>query len=296
MNILSNTSVTVATFYQFTSLSELPELRNRLIQFGIEGNLHGTILLAPEGINATIAGGPRQVEKLHNFLIADLGFSNLNWKQTTANSCPFRRWKVRIKREIVTLGVTGINPAQTTGTLVNPEQWNVFIDDPDVIVIDTRNTYEVALGTFPRARDPGTGRFSEFVAYVDRELVDAKKRKIAMFCTGGIRCEKASSFLLSHGFEQIYQLRGGILNYLEKIPREQSRWQGECVVFDERVAVDHEQCSGRHQWCQSCGAPIRIEQGTSCDVCIDKNTEDSLTNPATVSTSLSSAVGFENRP
>jgi len=267
----SQSFLTIATFYQFISLNDLSNLREKIFQFGQTSDLRGTILLASEGINATIGGNTLEIEKFRRFLVSELNFNHLSWKQTTANLSPFRRWKVKIKREIVTLGAEDAYPEIATGKFISPDQWNTLMDDPDVIMIDTRNDYEVAVGTFPGAKNPQTQRFSQFVEYAEQELEQYKKRKIAMFCTGGIRCEKASSFLLNRGFEEIYQLDGGILNYLEKVPVEQSRWQGECVVFDERVAVDHAQHSGHHQWCARCGTPVRIQVGSFCDVCIDRN-------------------------
>jgi UPF0176 protein len=248
--------VSVATFYQFTDLSGLPELRLALSDFGAQHALRGTILLAPEGINATVAGSIQAIAQLRARLEVDVRFNALNWKQTFAERAPFRRYRVRIKREIVTFGVPGLKPARVTGTKVNPQQWHALLDDPRTLVIDTRNRYEVALGTFPEAHNPDTRVFSQFAQYVERELGGDKQRRIAMFCTGGIRCEKASSFLIERGFGEVFQLDGGILNYLAQVPAAQSRWRGECVVFDERVAVDQRQQSGTHRWCAGCGDPI----------------------------------------
>lgn len=267
MHDTTSLSFTVASFYQFTPLNALPSLRDRLAEFGAKAGLCGTILLAPEGINATVAGNSQSIDQLRSLLEAENCFTALNWKQTNTSILPFKRWKVRIKSEIVTFGVSGLNPAQVTGVFVEPSDWNACLDDPETIVIDTRNHYEVTLGTFSNARDPETDSFSQFADYVTRELAGQEQRKIAMFCTGGIRCEKASSYLLSRGFNQVVQLRGGILNYLQQIPVEHSRWRGECVVFDERVAVNHTQSGWQHRWCAKCGDPILRTQGDQCGAC-----------------------------
>jgi UPF0176 protein len=261
--------LTVATFYQFTDLSDLPELRLSLSDFGLQHALRGTILLAPEGINATVAGSGQAIAQLRTWLDVDGRFAALNWKQSLTERMPFRRYRVRIKAEIVTFGVPGLKPARVTGTKAGPQQWHALLDDPQTLVIDTRNRYEVALGTFPEAHNPDTRSFSQFAQFVERELAGDKQRRIAMFCTGGIRCEKASSFLIERGFGEVFQLDGGILSYLAQVPSEQSRWRGECVVFDERVAVDQRQQAGTHRWCAGCGDPIPTASGQDrCARCL----------------------------
>ncbi len=260
-------TIDIATFYKFKEITELDVWRGRLLAFGVEHALVGTILLAPEGINATVAGPPSAVSLLHALLVSPENFPGMDWKQTSAEVAPFKRWKVRIKREIVRLGVSGLDPANSTGIAVDPCDWNLLLDDPDLLLIDTRNRYEFALGTFPGAQDPGTEIFSEFIDFAETQLAEQQQRKIAMFCTGGIRCEKASSYLISRGYQNVFQLRGGILNYLQQIPAERSRWQGECVVFDERVAVDGAQRGGRYGWCSGCGAPVAVAHGAVCAEC-----------------------------
>ena len=203
-----------------------------------EHNLLGTILLASEGINGSFAGEPEDVHFLYEFLRIDPRFSDLSFRERYDDLMPFEKAKVKFRKEIVTLGVPGIDPLENTGTRVLPEEWNNLISDPNVILIDTRNDYEVELGTFKYAINPKTENFRDFPEYVKTNLLDKKDKKIAMCCTGGIRCEKSTSYLKSLGFENVYQLEGGILNYMETIPAEQSLWEGSCFVFDERIAID----------------------------------------------------------
>ena len=228
----------VAAFYHFSPLPDFAERRGGLKALGLSLGLKGTILLAPEGINGTIAGTPDAVETLLTALRALPGFAGLTAKNSTALDMPFQRFKVRLKKEIVTLGIAGLDPSQSTGRFVESEDWNTLISDPETLVIDTRNHFEVAYGTFANAIDPGMKHFGEFPAFAHYALVD-KTRPIAMFCTGGIRCEKATSFLIREGFTNVHQLKGGILNYLEKIPAAESLWKGRCFVFDERQALGH---------------------------------------------------------
>ena len=229
----------VSAFYKFVKLPQFAALRATLLDAARERQIRGTILLAAEGINGTIAGAPDDLASMMAFIRGLPEFADLESKESHAGTMPFKRMKVQLKKEIVTMGVTGLDPAHTVGTYVAPEDWNALISDPDVLVIDTRNSFEFAAGTFARAVDPKTRSFGEFPAYVQRELSDRKDRPVAMFCTGGIRCEKATSYLRQQGFGKVYHLKGGILKYLEVIPREQSLWQGSCFVFDEREGLGH---------------------------------------------------------
>lgn len=249
-------SVTVSTFYKFATVAEPAELRESVLAVAREQEIKGTILIAPEGINATIAGPDAGVRDMLAWLRADLRFADLTSKESYADEMPFGRLKVRLKREIVTLRRPEADPSRRVGTYVKPADWNTLIADPDVVVIDTRNAYEVGIGTFPGAIDPETRTFGEFPDFVARTLDPGRHKRVAMFCTGGIRCEKASAYMLSQGFPEVYHLEGGILKYLETVPPEQSLWQGECFVFDERVALEHGVKTGSHVMCKVCGAPI----------------------------------------
>ena len=236
-------SLKVAALYQFVSLPDFRELREPLRALCETLGLKGTLLLAPEGINGTVAGEDHAIDffvaELRDGQLFDGRLDNLELKFSAAKAMPFRRMKVRLKKEIVTLGDASACPARRVGIYVEPEQWNALIDDRDTFLIDTRNAFEVAMGTFDGALDPKLKRFGEFREFVRRELDPERHRKIAMFCTGGIRCEKASAFLLANGFAEVYQLRGGILKYLEQVPKANGRWQGACFVFDERIALGH---------------------------------------------------------
>ena len=231
--------IAVSAFYKFVALPEFAALRPLLVETARQHGIRGTILLAMEGINGTIAGEPDQVLSMMAFIRSLPAFADLESKESHADAMPFKRLKVRLKKEIVTMGIAGLDPVHGVGTYVMPEDWNAIISDPDVLVIDTRNSFEFEAGTFHNAVDPGTRSFGEFPAYVQRELADAKNRPIAMFCTGGIRCEKATSYLRAQGFRNVFHLKGGILKYLEVIPREQSLWHGACFVFDEREGLGH---------------------------------------------------------
>ncbi|MBE9192155.1 rhodanese-related sulfurtransferase [Gloeocapsopsis crepidinum LEGE 06123] len=272
----------VATFYKFVSLPDAAEKQEPLLSYCLTHNVKGTILLAAEGINGTIAATRDGIDAVLAFLCADPRFTDLEYKESTADSPPFERMKVRLKKEIVTLGVPEVDPNEQVGTYISPSEWNALISDPEVTVIDTRNDYEVDIGTFQRAQNPQTRSFRQFPEYVNQNLDPSKHKKVAMFCTGGIRCEKASSFLLAQGFTEVYHLKGGILKYLEEVPAEESLWEGECFVFDERVAVVHDLEIGTHDMCRSCGHPIseadkasmHYEEGISCPYCFENLTEE----------------------
>jgi UPF0176 protein len=267
----------VAAFYLFTELDDLKALQAKLLRTCQELGICGTILLAPEGINATVAGSRQAIDALLAWLKADPRMVALTHKESATDQPPFYRMKVRLKKEIVTLKAPEANPAKQVGTYVAPQAWNDLIAEPDVIVLDTRNQYEVEIGTFQGAKDPHTRSFGDFPDYVKTHLDPQKHPKVAMFCTGGIRCEKASAYMLAHGFKEIYHLEGGILNYLEKVPAEQSLWQGECFVFDQRVTVTHGLAPGSYQLCYCCRAPLSATDRTSpdylpgiqCPHCID---------------------------
>ena len=269
-------------FYGFTAMEGLPALQQELKALAEQGCVRGTILLAEEGVNGTISGPDAGVTAVLDRLRQLPGLGGLEAKFSRAEQQTFHRLKVRLKREIVTMGCPTVKPAEQVGTYVPPEQWNALIADPDTLVVDTRNRYEVEVGSFAGAIDPGTESFREFPAWVEqtlRPLVEATQPKaIAMFCTGGIRCEKSTAYLLQQGFENVHHLQGGILKYLEEIPEERSSWQGECYVFDQRVSVNHQLQPGSYSLCHACGLPVspaqRLEpsyrEGISCPHCIDR--------------------------
>ncbi|MET0409083.1 MAG: rhodanese-related sulfurtransferase [Hyphomicrobium sp.] len=266
-------AVKVAAFYKFVAIEDPPALQTVLREVCGAQDIMGTILIAREGINGTVSGPADGIEALLTEIGSDARFADLSVKFSEVEAHPFQRLKVKVKREIVTFGVPSAEPARATGKMVEPEDWNALISDPDVVVIDTRNDYEVAVGTFEGAHNPHTRAFNEFPDYARRALAGDRQRRIAMFCTGGIRCEKASAFLLQEGFTNVYQLSGGILRYLERIPSEDSLWRGECFVFDERVALEHGVRQGHHELCAGCGHPIRrAEQGSDrlCTRCADQ--------------------------
>lgn len=253
---MTSRSWQIATFYRFVALTDLPALRGELLAQGEALNLLGTILLAEEGINATIAGSPPQLQQFLDQLQQQGEWQNLSIKYAAADAPPFGKFKVKIKQEIVTLGQPQANPTIAVGQYISPQEWNALIGDPEVVVIDTRNDYEVAIGTFAGAINPHTEHFRQFPEYVQGHLDPEKHKKVAMFCTGGIRCEKATALLKQAGFFEVYHLQGGILNYLEQIPPEESLWQGECFVFDERVAVGHGLQESDYEMCAACGYPL----------------------------------------
>lgn len=276
---MSHPAYLTAAFYKFVDLPDYQARRAPLLALCEARNVKGLILLAREGINSTIAGAAADVHAVLAYLRSDPLLANLQHKESFAQRPPFHRMKVRLKKEIVTLGVDGISPTQMAGTYVKPADWNALISDPDVVLVDTRNDYEVEIGTFAGAIDPHIKSFSELPHWVDHaeQLGQAtgKKPKVAMFCTGGIRCEKSTALMRSKGYDEVYHLEGGILKYLEAVPPEQSLWQGECFVFDERVSVGHALVPGPHALCRACRQPLQdgavasvlFELGVSCPRC-----------------------------
>ncbi len=274
-----------AAFYKFVALPDFASKRAPLLAFCEAHNVKGLILLAEEGINSTIAGAPADVHAVLAYLRSDPRLADLEHKESFAQKAPFHRMKVRLKKEIVTMGVEGLSPTKRVGQYVKPEDWNALITSPDVVVIDTRNDYEVEIGTFKGAVDPDIQSFSQLTQWVKdaKELAEkeGKKPRVAMFCTGGIRCEKSTSLMLEHGFEDVYHLQGGILKYLEVVPPEKSLWEGECFVFDERVSVGHGLIPGPHELCRACREPLPagakqsplFELGVSCPRCHAHTTE-----------------------
>lgn len=283
-------SLSVAALYRFTRFEDCVSLRAPLERLCREQRIRGTLLLAAEGINGTIAGSREGVNSVIESIRALPGCADLDVKLSSASVMPFHRMKVRLKREIVTMGEPGIDPLASAGTYVEPQDWNTLISDPDTILIDTRNDYEVGLGTFEGAIDPRTTSFRDFPEWFRRErerllgarrLEGGKSPKVAMFCTGGIRCEKSTAFLKREGVEEVYHLKGGILKYLETVPQEQSLWRGECFVFDQRVTIGHGLVEGTHMLCHACRRPISTddcdsplyEAGVSCSACHAERTE-----------------------
>ena len=278
-------TIQIAALYKFFRFPDYAERRQALAAKLCGLGIKGSLLLAEEGINGTIAGSPEAIAEALATLRALPGAEGLEAKFSEADEMPFLRLKVRLKREIVTLGVPGTDPNSLVGTYVKPQDWNALISDPDTVLIDTRNDYEVAIGTFEGAIDPQTETFREFPAWFRqfREKLEAegRKPKIAMFCTGGIRCEKATSFVKAEGIDDVFHLEGGILKYLEEVPPEGSLWRGECFVFDERVSVCPDLSPGSHVLCHACGHPVSEAQreapayveGVSCPHCIEKMTD-----------------------
>ncbi len=273
-------SYLVAAFYKFVALPDYKELQQGIQDCAIANEVMGTILLAEEGINGTVAGSEKGIHALLDFIKLDERICDLEHKESWAEENPFYRMKVRLKKEIVTLGVEGVSPTKQVGEYIAPEDWNEFIQDPDVVVVDTRNDYEVAIGTFKGAVDPDTTSFRELPKWVEGQDNLLKGKKIAMFCTGGIRCEKSTSLMKELGYEDVYHLQGGILKYLENTPKEESLWEGECFVFDQRVSVGHGLEQGPYDMCHACRYPIIEEDkqseqyaaGVSCPRCYDKQT------------------------
>ena len=273
-------SFLVAALYRFAPFPDYAEWQEPLLQRCKDAGVYGTLLLAEEGINGTIAGPEEGVRAVVEFLRSDERFATLEPKWSTASELPFRRMKVRLKKEIVTMGVDGIDPNELVGTYVSPEDWNALISDPRVTVIDTRNDYEVAIGTFRGARNPELASFREFPDWLKLEVEAGQK--VAMFCTGGIRCEKSTAYLKQLGVREVFHLEGGILKYLETVPEAESLWEGECFVFDERVAVGHGLVEGSYRLCRACRFPIDeddrahpdYEEGVSCHHCAGRTSAE----------------------
>lgn len=273
-------SIAIATFYRFVALPDYVALQDPLREQCLALGIKGSILLAEEGLNATLAGERSALNAFLDYLNSDPRLAGLEPKWSSAESWPFKRLKVRLKREIVTLGVP-VDPSRHVGQYVKPQDWNALIADPEVLLVDTRNSYEVKIGSFKGAIDPQTQSFREFPTYVQQQLNPQRHRKVAMFCTGGIRCEKASAYLLDQGFEQVYHLEGGILKYLEEIPAEESLWEGACFVFDQRVAVEEGVQPGHFGMCLGCGQAINesdrqspeYEEGVSCPACFSQRSD-----------------------
>ncbi|UTW55264.1 rhodanese-related sulfurtransferase [Kordiimonas sp. SCSIO 12610] len=272
----------VAALYKFVSLPEFEGFQKPIQEKCIEEDIKGTILLASEGINGTVAGPEKGMRRFLDFLRSMEEFRDLVHKESWASEAPFPRMKVRLKKEIVTMGVQGIDPKKIVGTYVKPQEWNALISDPDVVLVDTRNDYEVAIGTFKGAVDPKTKSFREFPKWAEDNKELLNKPKVAMFCTGGIRCEKSTAYMKEQGYEEVYHLEGGILKYLEEIPEGESMWDGECFVFDDRVSVGHGLKEGPYDMCHGCRRPISDEDkqseyyvaGVTCPFCHDELTDD----------------------
>jgi len=274
--------IVVCALYKFITLDNYQNMKQPLLDFMLKNEVRGTLLLAKEGINGTVAGSRAGIDALLAYLKSDSRLAELSYKESYTDTAPFMRSRVKLKREIVTMGVEGIDPKRVVGTYVKPKDWNQLISAPDVLLVDTRNDYEVQVGTFKHAINPKTDSFREFPDYVKTHLDPQKHKKVAMFCTGGIRCEKSTAFLKEQGFEEVYHLEGGILKYLEDVPEEESLWQGDCFVFDDRVTVNHKLEKGDYDQCHACRLPITDEdkqsplyqRGVSCPHCYDKTTDE----------------------
>ena len=272
-------TVTVSTFYKFTTIAEAAKLTAEVAALGCSLGIRGSILIAGEGINATVSGSGDSIARLLTWLRSDTQIGDFESNESVAQSHPFRRLKVKVKPEIVTFGRPDILPLAGAGTYVRPENWNALIAEPDVVVVDTRNSYETCIGTFPGALDPKTETFGAFAAFADVALDPQRHRKVAMFCTGGIRCEKATAYLRSKGFEDVYHLQGGILKYLEVVPQSESLWQGECFVFDDRSALGHTRRAGRFALCPVCGWNVRFERAVNSQALLDADSTPKLVGP-----------------
>lgn len=272
----------VAALYKFVRLPDYITLRDALYDTLVENKVKGTLLLAEEGINGTICGPREGIDAIKDWLDADGRFNGLSYKESYSEELAFYRTKVKLKKEIVTMGIEGIDPANIVGTYVKGDDWNNLISDPETILIDTRNDYEVAIGTFKNAVNPNTTTFREFPQWAADNLDKSKHKKVAMFCTGGIRCEKSTAYLKEQGFDEVYHLDGGILKYLEEMPEQNSLWQGECFVFDQRVAVKHGLEQGSYDQCYACRMPLSAEEmaseqyvkGLSCPHCHENTTAE----------------------
>lgn len=274
--------IVVAALYRFTRLDDFEALRGPLLALMRAHDVRGTLLLAREGINGTVSGLRHDIDALLAWLRADGRFEEMEYKESLGDEHPFPRTKVKLKKEIVTMGVENLDPNRDRGAYLEPAQWNEVIADPETLVIDTRNDYEYQVGTFAGAVNPNTTTFREFPDYVKRHLDPARHKRVAMFCTGGIRCEKSTAYLKAQGFDEVYHLKGGILNYLEQTPQAQSLWRGECFVFDERVTVDHRLRPGGYDQCHACRRPISEQDkasplyrtGVSCPHCHDQSSAE----------------------
>lgn len=273
--------IVISALYHFVILEDFEELRQPLLDLMLKNNIKGTLLLAREGINGTVAGSQASIDILLNWFKLDPRLADVRQKVSFDDEMPFYRTRVKLKKEIVTMGVEGIDPTHVVGTYVKSEDWNALISDPDVTLIDTRNEYEVSIGSFKDAVNPSTETFRQFPDFVKQSMDPAKHKKVAMFCTGGIRCEKSTAYLKEQGFDEVYHLQGGILKYLETVPEKESLWQGECFVFDNRVSVTHALEKGQYDQCHACRLPISDDdkksehyiQGVSCHHCYDKKTD-----------------------
>jgi UPF0176 protein len=279
-----NGPIVVAAMYRFVRLEDFEDLRAPLHRVLLDNGVKGTLLLAREGINGTIAGTRNGIDAVMGWMRADERLAPIEIKESYSEDNPFYRTKVKLKNEIVTMGVEDIDPCHIVGTYVKAQDWNALIADPEVLVIDTRNHYEYEIGTFERAINPETDAFREFPEFVKENLDPAKHKKVAMFCTGGIRCEKSTAYLKQQGFSEVYHLQGGILKYLEEVPEEQSLWRGECFVFDNRVTVNHRLERGSYDQCHACRMPVTEQEkksvhfkpGISCPHCHDRHTQDKI--------------------
>ncbi len=274
--------VVVCALYKFVALEDYRDKCDPLLHAMNRLQIYGTLLLAHEGINGTVAGSRESINQLLNWLMQDSRLADIETKEAYTCNIPFKRTRVKLKKEIVTMGVEDIDPRKSAGTYIEAKEWNELILQPDVLLIDTRNEYEIQVGTFKGAVNPRTQSFRQFPEYVKKKLNRNTHKKVAMFCTGGIRCEKSTAFLKQQGFDQVYHLKGGILKYLEDVPEADSLWQGECFVFDERVTVNHRLEKGRYDQCHACRLPItdedkkseKYQQGVSCPHCYDRLTPE----------------------
>ncbi len=279
---MKNQPIVVTALYHFVRLEDYQDLRQPLLDVMLANEVRGTLLLASEGINGTIAGEKVGTENVLNWLRNDSRLADFDSKESFTDEMPFYRTKVKLKKEIVTMGVQGIDPKLKVGRYVKPQDWNALISDPETILIDTRNDYEYQIGSFEKAVNPNTDTFREFPKYVKDNLDPKKHKKVAMFCTGGIRCEKSTAFLMEQGFDEVFHLQGGILKYLEEVPKDETMWKGECFVFDNRVAVNHDLEKGSYEQCYACRYPITAEEmssehyqeGVSCPHCYKDVTDE----------------------
>ncbi|MGM8885490.1 oxygen-dependent tRNA uridine(34) hydroxylase TrhO [Psychrobacter sp. 1U2] len=275
-------NIVVAALYKFTRFNDYEDYRQPILDTMLSNDVKGTLLIASEGINGTISGTRLGIDNVLEYLRSIKAVGSFTFKESYTSEQPFYRTKVKLKKEIVTMGVEDIDPLQSVGRYVKPKDWNALISDPEVILIDTRNDYEVQIGTFENAVNPNTETFREFPEYVAKELDPAKHKKVAMFCTGGIRCEKSTAYMREQGFEEVYHLEGGILKYLEEVPVSETMWQGDCFVFDNRVSVNHNLEKGDYEQCFACRMPITFDdmqspaysKGESCPHCIGKATDE----------------------